>query len=188
MSGAAVSLLPGGNQISLLDGQRATYRFTFQAIAPYAAATDLILVRGFAAGVVRFTRLELSGAATAATEIIAAFKKHTVANTLGTSTAQTPIPHDSSDVASQATVLLYTVAPTIDASAVIFEPVRLTLAVAPAATANNPDRFVADYGARPSKALALRGIAQELALNLGGVAVPAGEVLDGLIEWTESAI
>lgn len=186
MSGAAVSLLPGGNLVSLNDGQKATYRYTFQAAAPYATPTDWIVIRGANGVVVRITHLEISGAATAATEVIFAFKKHTIADTVGTSTNPTPVPHDSGDGAAQATVFLYTVAPTIDASAVIFEPVRLTLAVAPAATSVNPDRFVADYGARPSKAPTLRGVAQEFALNFGGAAVPAGGVYDGVIEWTES--
>lgn len=174
-----------GAAFSPIDGQRPTYRYAIQATAPYATPTDWIVIRGSATKVVRITHIEVSGAATAATEVIATFKKHTIANTGGTSTNPTPVAHDSSDAAASALVLLYTVAPAIDASAVIFEPVRLTLAVAPAATSVNPDRFVADYGARPSKAPVLRGVAQELALNFAGAAVPAGGVYDVVIEWTE---
>ncbi len=172
-----------GYPVAPTDGLKATYRYAIQATAPYASATDWIVLRGSASKTVRITHIELSGAATAATEVIMLLKKHTVANTGGTFTNPTPTLHDSTNGVSIATVLLYSVAPTIDGTATIFQLVRLTLAVAPAATANLVDRFILDYGNRPAQALVLRGAAQELALQPG--TIPSGGVYDVVIEWTE---
>lgn len=169
----------------LSDGWKATYVYSAQTGTPVATATDVVVLRGSATKTIRVTRIELSGQATAATEIILLLKKHTIANTGGTSSTPVPTKYDSNDGTATATVLLYTANPTVDASATIFRVVRLTLAVAPAATANLNDRYLLDLGARPAEALVLRGVAQELAVNLNGVAVPAGENLDVTIEWTE---
>lgn len=167
------------------NGTKATYTYTVSATAPYATPTDYIVIRGTASKVVKIVRVEISGAATAATEVIYTLKKHTIANTSGTATNPTPTQHDSNDAAASATVLLYSVAPTIDNSATIWRNVRLTLAVAPAATTVAPDRFVYNYGAEVGEPIVLRGVAQEFALNLGGGALPSGAVLDVAITWTE---
>jgi|SRR5581483_2350353 len=167
------------------SSQNATYTYAISATAPYATPQDWIVVRGSATKTIKIVRIEISGAATAATEVLFTFKKHTVANTGGTSTTPTPMQHDSNDAAASATVLLYSVAPTIDASATIWKTVRMTLAVAPAATTVNPDRYVYNVGADPFEPLTLHGVAQEFAMNFGGSAVPSGGVYDVAIVWTE---
>lgn len=166
-------------------GQKATYTYAISATAPYATPTDWVVIRGSAGKTVKILRVEISGAATAATEVVFTLKKHTVANTGGTSTTPTPMQHDSSDPAASATILLYSVAPTIDATATIWKSVRMTLAVAPAATTVNPDRFVYNFGADPYEPLTLRGVAQEFAINFGGAAVPSGGVYDVAITFSE---
>jgi hypothetical protein len=173
-----------GNVVSV-SGTKATYTYAVSATAPYATATDWIVIRGSGTKTVKILRVELSGAATSATEVIFTLKKHTIANTGGTSTTPTPMQHDSSDGAATAVVLLYSAAPTIDASATIWKSARLTLALAPAATSANPDRYVYDYGVEPYEPLTLRGVAQECALNFAGAAVPTGGVCDVVIVFTE---
>ena len=173
------------SRVQIIDGLRATYTYAVSATAPYATPTDWIVIRGHATKIVKIRRIEISGAATAATEVIFTLKKHTVGNTGGTSTNPTPIKHDSADSAAGATILLYSVAPTIDASAAIWKTVRMTLAVAPAATADLPDRYVYQYVPGPDGPLTLRGVAQEFAINFAGAAVPTGGVYDAAITFSE---
>ena len=172
-------------RVEIAPSTKATYTYAISATAPYATPTDWIVIRGVANRTVKIVRVEISGAATAATEVLAFLKKHTTANTGGTTGAAAFMQHDSADGAPQATLLLYTAAPTINASATIWKTVRMTLAVAPAATTNNPDRYVWEAGASAAEPLTLRGITEEFALNFGGVAVPAGGVYDVAITVTE---
>lgn len=198
--GVGLKTLQGGNvftdassndsapvNVANVGGQLATYTYSISATAPYATPKDWVVIRGSASKIVRIVHIELSGAATAATSgMYFTINKHTVANTGGTSTNPTPIKHDSNDGAATATVLLYTVVPTIDATAAIWKTGRITLTVvAPAAGAAAIDRYVWDYNDAAYEALTLRGVAQECAINFNTVALIAGEVLDYSITWTE---
>ncbi|SRR6266487_282245 len=171
-------------RVEMAGGTKATYTYAISATAPYATPTDWILIRG-GANTAKIVRIEISGAATAATEVLLTLKKHTIANTGGSPSTPAFMKHDSNDPTPTTVIQVYTAAPTIDASATIWKTVRLTLAVAPAATANNPDRYVYEYGAESYEPLTLRGVTQELALNFAGVAVPAGGVYDVAITVTE---
>lgn len=168
-----------------VGGVKPTYVYAVSATAPYATPTDWIVIRGSATKTIKVARIEISGAATAATNVVFTIKKHTIANTGGTSTTPTPMQQDSNDAAASATVLLYSAAPTIDASATIWKTVRLNLALAPAAASGATDRYVYNYGSDPYEPLTLRGVAQEMAINFGGAAVPSGGVYDVAIVFTE---
>jgi|SRR6266850_2102129 len=172
-------------QVAVSSGLKATYTYAISATAPYATPTDWIVIRGSATKTIKIIRIEISGAATAATEVLFNFKKHTVANTGGANTTPAPMQHDSNDGVSTAVVFLFSGAPTIDASATIWKNIRLDLDIAPAASAAAVDRYVYNYGAETSEPLTLRGIAQEFAINYGGVAVPSGGVYDVAITYTE---
>jgi hypothetical protein len=176
----------GNARVVNFGGTSASYTYAVTATAPYATPTDWIVIRGSATKTIKILRVELSGSATAATEVTLTLNKHTVANTVGTSTTPTPMQHDSADGVATATVLLYSVAPTISGTATIWKTVRMTLNVTPAATTVATDRYVYDYGAPPYEPLVLRGAAQEFAINFAGVAVPAGGVYDVAIIWSES--
>jgi hypothetical protein len=166
---------------------KATYTYTISATAPYATPTDWVVLRGSATTLVKVVHIEYSGVATAATAgNIILIKKHTVANTGGTSTTPAFIKHDSGDGAGTAVILLYSVAPTIDATATIWKTVRLTYGlVAAAAGTWAQDRYVWDHGASPFEPMVLRGVAQELAFNFNSVAIPSGGVYDLSVTWTE---
>ena len=174
-------------RMEITPGSKATYTYTISATAPYATPTDWVVLRGSATTLVKVVHIEYSGVATAATAgNILLIKKHTIANTAGTSTTPTFIKHDSGDGAGTAVILLYTVAPTIDATAVIWKTVRLTYGlVAAAAGSWAQDRYVWDHGASPFEPLVLRGVAQECAFNFNSVAIPAGGVYDLSVTWTE---
>jgi hypothetical protein len=168
-------------------GTKATYTYTISATAPYATPTDWVVIRGSATKLMKIMHVEYSGVATAATAgNIILVKKHTIANTAGTSTNPAAIKHDSNDGAATGLVLLYTVAPTIDGTAAIWKTVRLTYGlVAAAAGTWAQDRYVYDYAADPYEPLVLRGVAQECAFNFNSVAIPAGGVYDLSVTWTE---
>ena len=170
-------------RVEITANSKATYTYAISATAPYASPTDWIVIRGSATKLVKVVRISITGVATAATSVIFTLKKHTIANTAGTSTNPAFVLHDSSDPAATALVLLYTVAPTIDASAAIWKTVRLTLGVAPAATTALTDRYVWDASATPCEPLVLRGVAQEFAIN--SPTVPTGGVYDVEITITE---
>lgn len=187
VSGNALSSQTNPSFIKDAGRSDATYTYAISATAPYATPTDWIVLRGSATKVVRLQRIEFSGAATAATEVIFTLKKHTIANTSGTSTSPTPMQHDSADGVATATILLYSVAPTIDASATIWKTVRMTLAVAPAATTVAPDRYIYNASADLCEPLTLRGVAQEFAINFGSAAVPSGGVYDVVLVFSERA-
>src|SRR4051812_2840956 len=105
-------------------GSKAPYTYAISANATYATPTDWVELRGSSSKLVKVMRIEFSGAATAATAgLLTLIKKHTVANTAGTSTSPTPMQHDSTDSPATAAILLYTAAPTINASATIWKTV-----------------------------------------------------------------
>lgn len=167
-------------------GSKATYTFSISGVAALTAQTDMFVLRGSATKLVKVVHIEVSGAATAATEVIWTLKKHTIANTGGTGTAAVITQHDSNDGAATASILAYnTTLPTIDVSATVFRNIRLDLDVLPAASAVTPDRYIQDYGVNAAEPPTLRGVAQEFALNLGGGTIPPGEVVDFTITWTE---
>ena len=162
-----------------------TYTYAVSATAPYATPTDWIVIRGVAGKIIEIQRIELSGAATAATGCVWLLKKHTIANTGGTSTNPTPMTIDSGDGSPPANmVFLYSAAPTIDASATLWKTVRMDMAILPGAQAYATDRYTWDAATAGGKALTLRGVAQEFALNFNGAAVPSGGVFDVSITIT----
>jgi len=165
----------------ITPNSKATYTYAISATAPYASPTDWIVIRGSATTLVKIVRISITGVATAATSVVFTLKKHTIANTAGTSTNPAVVKHDSSDPAATALVLLYSVAPTIDATAAIWKTVRLTMGIAPAASTALTDRYVWD--SNPYEPLVLRGVAQEFAIN--SPTVPTGGVYDVEITFTE---
>ena len=173
-------------RMEITPSSKATYSYAVTATAPYATPTDWIVIRGSATKLVKITRFEFSGVATAATSIVFTLRVHTTANTAGTSTNPTPIQHDSSDAAATALVLLYSAAPTISGSpGPLLTTVRYDLAVLPAASAVVTDRYVLEMGNTGYEPVVLRGVAQEFAINFAGAAVPSGGVYDTRIVWSE---
>jgi len=192
LQGGAEFTDAGGNvsapaRVEITPGSKKTYTYTISATAPYATPTDWVVLRGSATTLVKVVHIEYSGVATAATAgNIILIKKHTIANTGGTSTTPAFIKHDSNDAAGTAVILLYSVAPTIDGTAVIWKTVRLTYGlVAAAAGTWAQDRYVWDHSSSPFEPMTLRGVAQELAFNFNSVAIPSGGVYDLSVTWTE---
>ena len=129
--------------------------------------------------------VEVSGIATTILDTTVRLLKHTTADSGGTSTAPVTVPHDSTDAPATATVAAYTANPTInDAMTRIVRSSKLLFNLAAPTAGSESGRLLEDFGDRPAKALVLRGVNEQLAINLNGVSVAGGSV-DISVEWTE---
>src|SRR6266700_4893749 len=164
---------------------KATYTYLITATAPYATPTDWVVLRGSSSKLVKVVRTSFVGFATAATNILYTYKTHSIADTGGTSTTPAIIQRDSLDPAPTASILLYSAAPTINASAIIVENVWFALAGTMATASSLPVPRVAEYSLGAYEPWVLHGVAQEFAINFAGAAIPAGGLYTYEITWTE---
>lgn len=166
-----------------IDGGKVTYRASITALASAASCTDLLTITGSASKTIRITRLEVSGQQTTAAAAQVVVLKRSTANSAGTSTAPTAVPHDSNSPAASATIAAYTANPTTGTLVGNLYVGYVFLAATATATVGS-DKLVLDYGNRPAQAIVLRGTTQVLAVNLNGVTVTGG-AFDINLEWTE---
>lgn len=163
-----------------------TYEASVVALAPAASATDFLTITGVAGHIVRVTRAECTGTATAigAANVVALVRS--TANTGGTSTAPAAVPADSTDSAALASVKAYTANPTVGTS---IGPVRASVMVlTPTATTTigiNTVNWTFGNSAGTRAGVVLRSASQVFALNGNGASFPAGTALNCSLEWTE---
>ena len=167
---------------SPVDGFKNTYGASVQGLVPAASATDIFTITGVAGKTVRITRIEVSGTQTTAGQVDVIILKRSTADTAGTSTAPTIVPHDRNNPAAGATVLAYTANPTTGNLVGNLRAGKLF--VAAPATASPTTVLAFDYGTRPSQALVLRGTGDVIAVNLNAATVTGGSFNIG-VEWTE---
>lgn len=164
----------------LPEGQKATYSVGVVGLA--GASGDVLAIIGSATKTIRISRVQVSGVATAATDIDIALIKRSAADTGGTATTPAIVPHDSNDAAATAVVSAYTVAPTPGAAVGTIEARKLTVpSITSPAIPSLPQVF--DFELRGEKAIVLRGVAQSLAVNIPSV--PAGGAFNIDITFTE---
>jgi hypothetical protein len=179
-----------GVTFGYLPGQ--TYSAAFFGLVPPASATDTVCIAGSASKTVAVQQIKLSGSAgTLVTLPVTLVRRASVA-TGGTAASTTANPantiakRDTTAAAATAVPIAYTAVPTItDASPTYLDSASLTLPVTSAGTVTVP--LIFDYSVGNSNLLQpviLRGIAQQVCLNLNTVSVSSG-VLNGVITWTE---
>jgi hypothetical protein len=154
-----------------VDGFKASYAASVTGLVVAASATDIFTIIGSATKTVRITRLRISGIkTTAGAAVDIQLIKRSTADTGGTSTAPTIVPYDSANAAATAVVAAYTANPTLGTAVgtLIVDSIFVPLATA-SGTAMD---YI--FGNRPSQAIVLRGVAQQLAVNLNGVTVGGG--------------
>lgn len=167
-----------------------SYGATSVALVPVAAgATDFFCIAGSATRTVRVQEIRVSGTATTIVNVPLLVMKHASLDTGAASATgtQIPIPYamDSANAAATATTRAWITAnPTItDAAAGIISANNLQLNL-PAAVGTTA---IFDWKHRNFiEAPTLRGIAQEICLNLNTTAVVAG-LLYISVTWTEAA-
>jgi len=101
------------NSIPVIKAQTPTYSAAIGALVTAGAATDIFTITGSATKTIRITRIRIGGNSTTATWHIFLGIKRSTANTGGTSTVLTRVPHDSLNAAATATIRAYTANPTL---------------------------------------------------------------------------
>jgi hypothetical protein len=168
-----------GNPVGTSAGAtRRTYRGAI-SVTLAALATDFFDIFGSAASTVVVRKLRVNGVQTAAGKPEVHAIKRGAASTGGTAVAMTAVPLDSASAAAGAAPNGYS-ANRSALGAAVGTIARRYVPLTPAATAF-ADGTEFDFG---PAGVTLRGIAEGLALNLGGVTVTGG-VVDIEAEWEE---
>ncbi|SRR6266496_3096682 len=171
------------------DGYKATYAAAMTGLVPVTGCTDLFTITGSATKIVKVTRIGLVGTTiTTPIQVVVQIIKRSTANSAGTSSAPTNlVTYDSTlNAAATATVLGYTANPTLGTTAGILLSTKILFVIAPTATLlTYTEKFVHEFGIRPSQCPTLRGTTQVLAINLGGTTLGTACSCDVFVEWTE---
>jgi hypothetical protein len=167
-----------------------TYAAVSVALTPGAAPTDIACLTGSATRVVRLKQVRVSGTAGTAININTYLIKHIAADTGGTLATGTalPVPYafDSNFPAATATTQAWTANPTInDANPGEVSAQTVFLPVTSTAGAPGPAIFYWDDGGPAMSPPVLRGIAQQLCINLNGVTAPSTGLMTITFQWTE---
>jgi hypothetical protein len=164
------------------EGQKVTYSAVAVNFAPVATPTDVCVLPGSASKTIRVTRIMVQGFATTKGSMALQIIKRAAADTAGTSAGLTAVPYDSGDAAASAAPLKYTANPTINSTIGNYDTKSLNFAVA----GDESVPYIFETGYRGgAKALVLRGVAEQVAVNLSGAAVPTGGTIGCSFEWTE---
>lgn len=174
-----------GQLFVLTEGQKATYSCAINAHAPAATPTDWFTIQGSASKTVRITRLTIAFRATAGNQYRASLIKYSVFLTGGTPATPTIVPHDSANVAATAVIQTWAgglPTPGIPVGKIADDSIPVGALGTPI---YDNQTCMYDFGIRNGQSIVLHGIAQYLAINSAGVALPAGLVADVRVEWTE---
>jgi hypothetical protein len=166
-----------------------SYAASGYGIVPASSATDVACITGSATRVVRVQWVRVSGTAGTLVTLPVLLNKHTVANTGGTAATTTALPApmklDSNAASASATTTAYTANPTVDSTATQLDAMVASFNVTSALV--NGSQALFDYSRRTyMEAPTLRGVAQQLCVNLGAISVSSG-LLAVSFGWTEAA-
>lgn len=167
-----------------LPARKATYSASIVALAPAASATDFLTLTGSASATVEVTHAECSGISTAAATATVEALLRSTADSAGTPSAMTAVPHDSTDPAAAGTVTAYTANPTTGSLVGIVRAGKLTTNTA-ATSAFVAAPLAWDFGSGENQTVVLRGATQVFALNGAGASFTAGSALNCAITWIE---
>lgn len=187
---AQVNVVPQQGLITSIL-KRATYSSVALALPPAASATDIACIAGSATKTVIVRRISISGSA--GTLVTAPFTlvRRTAVDSGGTAATTTAnwanniAKHDTTDAAATATLISYSANPTInDTSPTYLRSDELTVPVTSAGTVTRPLIWEPDIAFGFPKGWVLRGIAEQLCVNLNAVSISSG-LLHASITWTE---
>lgn len=169
------------------DSIAPTYMATSIGLVPATGATDVACITGNATNIVRIQQIRISGTAGTLVSLPVVITKHASANTGGTAALTTalPVPYklDSQNPAALATTTAYTANPTIaDAAPGIIDVGIATFNVTTVA-GGAPVTFSWTTRAYNEPPI-LRGVAQQVCVNLNGVSVSSGLLAISFL-WTE---
>lgn len=184
-----VNTVPQTGVACQMESTVTTYAASSIGLAPAASATDLACITGSASRVTRVKQVTFSGVAGTLVTIPVTVLKRASANTGGTPAATTalpvPYPVDSQNAAATATTIAWTANPTIvDTAPGILAARNASLNTTSALVAGPP--LVFDWTNTPfSQSPTLRGVAQQLCVNIGATS-PSSGVVNISFLWTEA--
>jgi len=164
------------------EGTQATYSAAASGIVPVASATDIFTITGSSTKTVKITRISLTMSTTPGGGLLdnLVLLKRSTANSAGTSTTMTNVPHDSTFAAGTAVVRAYTANPTTGTLVGNIRAERAALENAGLIVS----RLIWDFGNRGNKTLVLRGVNEVLAINLSATTITGGK-FSADVEWVE---
>ena len=159
-----------------------TYSANITGLAVATSPTDVFTLTGSASTTVQILAIHISGNKTNTGFQDVLLLKRSTANSGGTSSAPTRVPHDSVDPAATATVLAYTANPTLGTlvGAVFSEKIFIPSGTAASASSSPTIEILTDF----SKPITLRGVNEVFAINFNGVTM-SGSNMDLSITWIE---
>jgi hypothetical protein len=185
-----INFVPQPGLVCILDSTTPTYAATSIGLVPGTAPTDIACLRGSATKTIRVKQARVSGTAGTAINIVAVLTKHVTIDTGGTPATTTalpvPYPLDTTFPTVTATAIAWTVNPTItDAAPGLLSAQTVFLPVTSTAANGQAAIFYWDDGGPATSPPTLRGIAQEICVNLNGVTAPSSGLMTVSFMWTE---
>lgn len=147
-----------------------------------ALATDIFTITGSGTKTISITEISISF--TGGGEIVfCQLLKRSTANSAGTATTLTNVPHDSTNAAATATVKAYTANPTLGT---LVGAVRVDRVNSPLpSSSTQPGESVFAFGVKLNQPITLRGTGEVLAFNFNAVTLLSGTAV-AYVEWTEA--
>lgn len=162
--------------------QKQTYSAAITGLVIPASATDVLTIYGSSTKTIIVTHIEVTGTASAKAISDVQIIKRSAANTGGTSTTLTNVPHDSANPAGTATVRAYTANPTLGTSVGLLHANKLSFSVSGTDVAQTV-LFTFDSDGK-TQGVYLRGTNEGLCLNLNGGTLTSPSMSLAL-EWYE---
>lgn len=174
--------IEGDVDVNITTTTKQTYSAAINGLVTAALATDVFEIKGSASKTIKITKLEISGTTTAGSGITipGTIIKRSTANTGGTSTALTAVPHDSLNAAATATLKAYTANPTLGTLVGGLIAKRITFTQS---GAQRPDNIF-EFTTRIAQPVVLRGTSESVCVNFGGTTI-TGPLISIYVEWTE---
>lgn len=200
LGAALFAAAPASAQVNVVPQQgmitSTLTKFTYNAVSiglvPAASATDIFCIAGSATKTIRIAGLTIYGVAGTLTSVPAVILRRASVDTGGTAAttianpANTGSDADNPNPTPTATLIAYTANPTInDASPTYVRAAYITTPTVAAGTSSANTVFT--FGANLpqfTQQLTLRGITEQVCLNLQGTTITSG-LLNITITWTE---
>ena len=170
-------------EIHNVENLRQTYTASVNGLVAASGATDILTIIGSASKTVRVTRIIFTMSTTTAVDVPVQLIKRSSADTGGTSTAPAATPHDSNNAAATAVLAAYTANPSA-LGTLVGTAIRSSIYSSQSTFTSPAEVLDFPLGQNNDQPVVLRGVAQQLAINLGGTAL-AGAKVNASITWTE---
>lgn len=167
------TLYDANGRVLSLDS-KATYSAATALFTPPATPTDFFIINGSASKTVRIISLTWSALQTTAGINVLYLIRRTSANSGGTAVATTIVKHDTNDSSATAVAQHYTANPTTGSSSGQIQTLKLLTPAAASLVSNVHHQLLPVDAKGIYRPIVLRGVAEGLAINFNGAALPSG--------------